>query len=67
MSNQYYLFNEIPGTHKSWILAVLAVSETDARQYIKIYHPGAKLSSICEGGKVNASCGAITEKARLQK
>ena len=63
--SKYYLFNEIPGTHKSWTLAVLAVSEHDAREYIKINHPGSKLSAVCESGKVEASCGAITERARL--
>ena len=62
-----YVFNEIPGAHKSWTLAVMAVGLKDARQYMQAVHHGGKLLYTPErGSKVDASCGATTEKAQSE-
>ena len=57
-----FLFNQSPETHKSWTLAVFAVNEKDARDYIEHFHPGMRLAGKIDSGNVNASCGAVTEK-----
>jgi hypothetical protein len=62
----WYLFNQCPGAHKSWTLAVSCVSKVDALEYVKSYHPGAHCIGEATTGKINADCGAVTEKARLQ-
>jgi hypothetical protein len=59
----YYLYNNIPGAHPSWTLAVLAVSQRDADQYVKNYNKGGTRAGIVRSGKVEASCGAITPSA----
>lgn len=60
-----YLFDRVPGAHHSWTLAVFAVDEKDAKNYIKRNHPGAHCCGPFYGQKVNADCGATTEKARV--
>jgi hypothetical protein len=57
-----YLFDNCPRAHKSWTLAVFAISLGDARDYIRVNHPGAHYAGEIESGQVNASCGAVTEK-----
>ena len=65
MTVKVYLFNTIPGTHPSWTLAVFAVSEKDARDYMTVRHyTGAKLVRVQDSGKVHADCGATTTAAR---
>lgn len=60
-----YVFGEIPGVHHSWTLAVMAVSVTDARQYVRATHRGGKLlQTLTPGSTVKASCGATTEAAQ---
>lgn len=59
----YYLYNEIPGAHPTWTLAVLAVNQADADKYIRAVNHGGKRAGIVTEGKVNASCGAVTEAA----
>ena len=61
----YYLFNNIPGAHPSWTLAVLATSKIDAVNYIKLVHRGGIFISKSITQKVNADCGAVTENATL--
>jgi len=59
----YYLYNRRPNTHPSWTLAVLAINQADADNYIRAYNPGMKRCGMVIHGKVEASCGAITEAA----
>lgn len=60
----YYLFSEFPGYWKGWTLAVLAVSETDARNYVYAWHRvKAKLIGKVKSGTVKAHCGGVTEAA----
>ena len=60
-----YLFTEIPGVWSRWTLAVFATSLADAREYMRIHHRGGKYAGEVTGGKVDASCGATTEKAEM--
>jgi hypothetical protein len=63
---KYYYFTDIPGAGKNWTLAVLAISEHDARQHVKCYNGGGRYMG-CEGrpgAKINADCGDITTAAR---
>jgi hypothetical protein len=57
-----YLFNQSPETHKSWTLAVFAVDKKDAYEYIHATHPGMKLAGEIKSGKVDANCGAVTDR-----
>jgi len=60
-----YVFGEIPGVHHSWTLAVMAIGEKDARDYVRATHRGGKLiQKLGPGSTVKASCGAATEKAQ---
>jgi hypothetical protein len=62
-----HVFGELPGVHKSWTLAVMAVSLHDAREYVRLVHKGGKLIySPAPGSTVNASCGATTKKAQAE-
>lgn len=63
-SHSCWLFNQIPGAHHSWTLAVFAVSVTDARQAVKAAYGGGKLVKQVTSGKVDADCGLTTELAR---
>lgn len=67
MANEYscFLFSEIPGTWRKWILAVFATSLQDARKYMRIQHGGGKYIGEVSSGKVRADCGALTEKAQI--
>jgi hypothetical protein len=47
------------------MLAVFAVSEKDAREYIKRNHGTGKLLRSITDGYIKADRGATTEKARL--
>lgn len=62
-SHSCWLFNQIPGTHPSWTLAVMAVSVTDARQAVKAAYGGGKLVKQVPSGRVDADCGLTTELA----
>jgi DNA-binding IclR family transcriptional regulator len=60
-----FIFNELRGAHPSWSLAVMAVSEKDARQYVRAVHGSGKLTQRPQpGATVTASCGATTEAAQ---
>jgi hypothetical protein len=59
----YFLYNNIPGTHVSWTLAVLATGQKDADLYVKLYNGGGKRAGMVTSGTVNASCGAVTPDA----
>jgi hypothetical protein len=59
----YYLYNDIPGVHHSWTLAVYAMTRQDANEYMKCYHHGGRFVSMIESGSVKADCGATTERA----
>ena len=69
MTVRVYLFNNIPcAKHPSWTLAVFAISERDARDYMLARHyTGAKLIKVQEhAGKVTADCGATTASAMAE-
>lgn len=59
----YYLFDNIPGQHAAYTVAVLAVGPKDARQYMKALWGGGRLSQIVTTGTVDADCGAVTDQA----
>lgn len=61
----YYLYNQLPGVWPKWTLAVLANSQADADNYIKLFHKGGKRAGKVDrpGMKVHADCGAVTEQA----
>ncbi len=60
----YYLYNHIPGTHPTWTLAVLAVSQSDADKYVKACNGGGKrVGEPIRAGAVKADCGAVTSAA----
>ena len=60
-----YIFAELRGAHPSWSLAVMAVGERDAREYVRIAHGGGRLVQKPQpGASVKASCGATTEAAQ---
>lgn len=61
---KYYLYDRIPGTRPEWTLAVLAVSQTDADQYIKSFNRGGHRCGTVESGVVKADCGAVTASAQ---
>jgi len=63
----YYLYNQIPGVWQKWTLAVLAVSQADADNYVELNHKGGKRAGKVDrpGMKVTADCGAVTERAGL--
>lgn len=64
-SIQCHVFIEIPGCWPGWSLAVMSVSLADAREYMRVYNKGGKLSySVVGGGSVKADCGAVTAKAQ---
>jgi hypothetical protein len=60
----YFLFNQIPGCWKGWTLAVLAVGQKDADQYVRNYNGGGKRAGIVRSGSVEAHCGAVTVAAQ---
>ena len=59
----YFIYSQIPGSGKSWLLAVLAVGRRDADTYIRNVHHGGKFSHS-GGASVQASCGAVTSAAQ---
>jgi len=62
---EVYVFGEFPGCHRSWTVAVTAVSLHDAREWAKsVYHGGKKLGKAEPGQEIKAACGAITDKAQ---
>ena len=61
-----YLYTDIPGAGKNWTLAVYAISRKDADNYIKYYNKGGRFIRSISSGAIDAHCGAVTEKARLE-
>lgn len=59
----YFLFNRLPGMPPKWTMAVLAVSQKDARQHIRATWKGGTLCCTVTSGEVKADCGAVTDKA----
>ena len=59
----YCIFNQIEGQHPAYTVAVLAISVTDARQYMRALWRGGKLVSTVTSGNVTADCGAVTDAA----
>ena len=66
MESKYFVFNNVPGAHPSWSIAVLAISLADAQGYMKIYNGGGKLRNVVKSGSVKADCGAITTLAEAR-
>ncbi len=57
----YYMYAEIPGFPKAWVLAVCALSRKDANEYMKAWHKGGKfVYSVVDGGNIKANGGAVT-------
>lgn len=65
MTTRYFIYNEIPGTHPGWTVAMLATSRKDADRAMKTNWRGGKFLVEKGPGKVEADCGDITEAARL--
>jgi hypothetical protein len=65
---QCWIFGNFPGVHKSWTLAVEAISERDARQWVRAVYKGGKMIQHVppDGRKVTADCGAMTDAARAE-
>lgn len=63
---KYYVFDHIRGASPNFSLVVLAVSEQDARKYVKKNHGGGRLIQAVEAEKVDARYGAITQAASLE-
>jgi hypothetical protein len=63
---QCWIFGNLPGVKESWTLAVEAVSERDARQWVRAVYKGGKMLQHVppDGRKVTASCGAMTDAAQ---
>jgi hypothetical protein len=61
-----YLFTDIPGSGKDWTLAVFAISKQDAINYVKRADGGGRFIGEVLPGKVDASCGAITNLAQIE-
>ena len=61
-----YLFTDIPGSGKDWTLAVFATSKQDAVNYVKLVDGGGRYIGEVRPGKVDASCGAITDAAQIE-
>ena len=59
----YFLFDQIPGQHPAYTVAVLATGPDDARQHMRATWRGGKLSGKVESGQVKADCGAVTDRA----
>lgn len=59
----YFLFDQIPGQHPAYTVAVLATNATDARQHMRATWKGGKLRGTVERGGVKADCGAVTDAA----
>lgn len=59
----YFLFDQIPGQHPAYSVAVLATGPGDARQYMRATWKGGKLRGTVERGEVKADCGAVTDAA----
>lgn len=64
MNPKYYLYNNIPGAHPSWTLAVFAMNQRDADQYVKNYNGGGKRAGVVTRGQFRADCGATTSAAQ---
>ena len=62
-----YFYTDIPGSGKGWTLCVFATSKKDADEYIKKYDGGGRYIGKQTSGKLKADCGAITEKARIER
>lgn len=61
---RYYVYNQIPGAHPTWTLAVLATSRQDADHYVRTYNGGGKFAyQPAPGTKIDAACGAVTPAA----
>jgi hypothetical protein len=69
MNLNYYLYNKIPGAWAKWTLAVLAVSQADADNYVRAHNRGGKRVGTINGlyvswsTHVKADCGAVTPLA----
>ena len=62
---EVYIFGNFPGCHRSWTVAVTAVSLADAREWARaVYKGGKKLGKAEPGQEIKAACGAITDRAR---
>ncbi len=59
----YLLFSNIPGQHPNYTVAVLAVGQKDAREYMRTSWGGGKLAGQVASGQVKADCGAVTGAA----
>ena len=63
MKTTYYVYTDIGGAGKGWLLAVLATSKKDADNYMKYYHGGAG-RYVYKSDTPKADCGAVTANAR---
>lgn len=55
------IFTNVPGSGKGWTLAVTAISEADARAYMRAWGGGRLVYTIrTRGAHVKADCGGVT-------
>jgi len=63
-----FMFTNIPGSGKGWILVVTALSLADAKEYIGAVHKSGKYLGIHNPSKTDFEsmvCGAVTDKVAL--
>lgn len=69
MSNiENFMFTNIPGSGKGWILVVTALSLADAKEYIGAVHKSGKYLGIhnpSNNDYESMMCGAVTDGAEL--
>lgn len=65
-----YLYNNFPGVWPAWTVAVQAVSQKDADNYVRAWYGalaferGTKRAGVQSGGEVRADCGGTSAKAQ---
>ncbi len=59
----YYIFDRVPGYHPKYTFAVLAVSPSDARRWMRNVNKGGVLARTITIGEVEADMGALTTAA----
>ncbi len=60
----YYIFDRVPGYHPKYTFAVLAISPSDARRWMRNVNKGGVLARTITIGEVEADMGALTEREK---
>ena len=59
----YFIYNRLPGMHKDYSLAILAMSRTDANNRLAAWWHGGTYIAKVQGGTVHANMGDVTSSA----